>query len=173
MEVTRQLRKQEVKKLFKKTKRTKKISILLENVEYARNVASIFRTAEAGGVEKIYLTGISQKPPFGKDLRKASRSTEKMIPWEYIEGSRKVINRLKKEGYKIVAIELANNAVSNDQISNLIADTDKVCFVFGSEVFGVNKRTLEVCDGFVYMPMYGKVGSLNVGVSVGVVLYSF
>lgn len=170
----KQLRKQEVKKLFKTfPKRNKEIYLILENIEYARNVASIFRTAEAAGVRKIILTGISKVPPFGKELQKVSRHKENSVPWEFEQDTGRSINTLKKLGFKIIAIELTDNAISSYDLQKEIAKDTKVCFVAGSEVFGVKKTTLERCDTSVIIPMYGKLASLNVSTSVGIILYSF
>lgn len=169
----KQLSKKEIKKFFKnQPKRSKDIRIILENVEYARNVAGIFRTADAAGVSHVYLTGVSFKPPFGKDLVKASRHKEKSVRWTFEESSLTVIEQLKKEGFIIIATEIADKSIELSQLSKYTSNTDKICFLFGSEVFGVVKRTLEACDGAVYIPMYGKGASLNVATTVGIVLYT-
>lgn len=170
----RQLNKKEVKRKYKEfPKRAKEIVVVLENIEYARNVASIFRTAEAAGVKKMYLTGISKVPPFGKELRQVSRNKEASLPWEYKENTTEVINRLKKEGYIICAIELTDSSVTLSKLSDALRGKEKVAFIAGSEVFGTKKATLEHCDIGVEIPMFGKMASLNVSVSVGVVLFSF
>lgn len=168
-----QLNKKEVKKLFKEDKRDKEIALILEDIQYARNVATIFRTCDAAGVRRLYLTGITTTPPFGKDLKKASRNKEKSIEWIYKEESGKTIANLKKQGYKIIAIELTDKGFTNLELASKIKSLDKVCFIAGNEVHGVKKSTLEKCDASVYLPMYGRGGSLNVGVSIGAILYSF
>lgn len=169
----RQLKKQEIKKLSKENKREKEIYLILENIQYATNVAAIFRTADAAGVRRIYLTGISKTPPFGKDLKKTSRSKEDSVEWMKRETTGEVIQTLKKLGFKVIAIELTEDAIPLDQLKNEIASDQKICLVAGSEVYGVNKNTLEKCDKAVMIPMYGKGASLNVSTSVGIVLYSF
>lgn len=170
----RQLNKKEVKKKYKEfPKRTKEIALVLENIEYARNVASIFRTAEAAGVRKMYLTGISKVPPFGKEMRQVSRSKESSLPWEYKENTTEAINKLKREGFYICAIELTDNSTTLSKLSDALKGKEKIAFVAGSEVFGTKKTTLENCDMSVEIPMFGKMASLNVSVSVGVVLFSF
>lgn len=168
-----QLSKKQIKKFFKGSKRVRNTVIILENIQYARNVASIFRTADAAGVRKIYLTGTSQKPPFGKDLSKASRSKEKSVQWEYVDDTKKVLKKLKREGFYNIAVELTNDAQEASRLSYIISDKDNVCFVFGSEVYGVTKATLADCDASVFIPMYGKGASLNVSTTVGIILYSF
>lgn len=170
----RQLHKKEVKDLNKSHgKRSHTIYLFLENIQYARNVASIFRTADAAGVKRIMLAGISQQPPFGKELRQVSRSKEKSVTWEYVESTKRSIERLKQDGFKVIAVEVTDAAQPISKLPSLIADADKVCFVVGSEVYGVTNELLGMCDFAVYIPMYGKGASLNVSSSAAVVLYSF
>ncbi len=170
----RQLNKKEVKKKYKSfPKREQEIYLILENIQYARNVAAIFRTADAAGVRRIYLTGISQKPPFGKELKQVSRHKEESVEWMQEEFSGDVIAKLKKQGFMIVAIELTDQSVPLDELSGKLRGVEKICFVAGSEVFGTKKTTLEKCDLGVEIPMYGKGGSLNVSTSVAIALYSF
>lgn len=167
------LNRKEAKKAINKVfKRDKEIVLLLENIQYARNVASIFRTADAAGVSKIILTGISKTPPFGKELMQVSRSREKFLRWEYKKTAVEAIADLKKEGYFIVGIELAHNSIILPDLAHFLKSYSKICFVAGSEVFGVNESTMAQCDTSVLIPMYGKGISLNVSVSVGIVLYS-
>ena len=157
---------------MKEEKREQEIYIILENIQYATNVAAMFRTADAAGVKRIYLTGISQKPPFGKDLRKTSRTKEDSIDWQYKETTGEVINSLRDQGFYIIAVELTDESINMRDLKAKIAGKEKICFVAGSEVFGVNKATLERCDLSVHIPMYGKGASLNVTTSLGVVLYA-
>jgi tRNA G18 (ribose-2'-O)-methylase SpoU len=170
----KQLNKKEIKKLRKTSpKRTQEIHLILENVEYARNVAGIFRTAEAAGVRRIYLTGISHQPPFGKDLIKASRASEQRVEWKPVPDAAKLIPRLKKDGFKVIAVEITDEGLPVSELQRRIARESKICFVAGSEVFGLKKTTLAACDEAVHVPMYGRNASLNVGASVAVVLFSF
>ncbi len=157
--------------MFKDQKRDKLIYLILENIEYARNVAGIFRTADAAGVKRIYLTGITKTPPFGKDLRKASRNKEASVEW--CKGDTgKIIHTLKKQGFRIVAIELTDKSIPMDTLDRTLQRENKICFIAGSEVYGIVKDTLAKCDLATHIPMYGKGASLNVGTSIGIVLYS-
>ncbi|MBU0976033.1 MAG: TrmH family RNA methyltransferase [Patescibacteria group bacterium] len=167
----KQLTKKEIKKTFKKLKRSKDMILILENIQYARNVASIFRTADAAGVMKIFLTGISHKPPFGKDLVKASRHKEKVIPWEYNTSTGNVIQKLKKNGYTVIAIEITDFSIPHSRLEQEIKGNRKVAFIAGSEVYGITRKTLEKCDLSVHIPMIGKGRSLNVTTSVGIILF--
>lgn len=170
----RQLNKKEIKSLRKATpRRTQEVYLILENIEYARNVAAIFRTADAAGVRRLYLTGISHQPPFGKDLVKVSRLAEKSREWKYVEKASSIIPRLKEEGFKIIALEQTDNGFPVQELRDKIENWDKVCFVAGSEVYGIVKETLAVCDEGMYIPMHGKNASLNVAASVAIALFSW
>ncbi|OGG13526.1 hypothetical protein A2773_00565 [Candidatus Gottesmanbacteria bacterium RIFCSPHIGHO2_01_FULL_39_10] len=170
----KQLRGKYAKKFIKNLpKRDKSVVLILENVQYATNVANIFRTAESAGVEKIYLTGVSKTPPFGKDLKKVSRGAERKVTHESIMSALNVIPTLKNDGYVILAIELVEGAIMLEELKDFLKHHQKICFIAGSEDSGVNRTSLELCDGAVTIPMYGKNPSLNVTVSVGIVLFSF
>jgi len=164
------LLKKEIKKLFKEYKQKVEFVLIAENIQYARNVAELFRIADALRIQKIILTGISQKPPFGKDLVKVSRSKEKHVPWEYTEKTFNAIDKLKQQGFVVTALEITDEAVEvNEYIKNI--KTKKIAIVIGSEVYGVTKELLSHCDNSVFLPMYGKGASLNVSVSLGILLY--
>ncbi len=170
----KQLRGKHVKKFFKnRPDRGKEIVLILENVQYAKNVAGIFRTAVGANVSKIILTGISKTPPFGKDLKKVSRGRENNVKWVYNQTTTEVIPSLKEEGFTILAIELSEEAITHSELPEYIKNKDKICFIAGNEDSGVNRTTLELCDKAVMIPMYGKGASLNVTISVGIVLFSF
>ena len=170
----KQLKGKYVKKFIKTIpKRDKDIVLVLENVQYATNVANIFRTAESAGIKKICLAGVSKSPPFGKDLKKVSRGAERRVSYESAASALDVISILKEEGYFIVAIELADEPIMLESLKDFLKPYGKVCFIAGNEDSGVNRTTLEQCDAAVTIPMYGKNLSLNVTVSVGVILFSF
>lgn len=159
----------QLKKFYKQNRfqHTKDIVIILENIQYARNIASFFRTADALNVTKVYLTGISTKPPFGKDLSKASRNKHKTVKWEYHKQTPKVIQKLKPQGYKIFALELTDKSLLYTQVSY----PKKVAIIAGNETYGITKATLKCCDEAIFIPMYGKGKSLNVHVALAVLGY--
>lgn len=168
------LNKKEIKKFFKKDfKRDKDIVVILENLQYAKNVAGIFRTADAAGVSKIYLTGISAKPPFGKELKQVSRTKEDSVPWIHLESNGKLLDTLRKKGYYIVAVEITDEAKNIKALKTILEGKKKVALIFGNEVSGIPKKTLEKCDMATFIPMYGKGASLNVASSAAIALFSF
>jgi tRNA G18 (ribose-2'-O)-methylase SpoU len=166
----RPLQKKEIKKLFKENKQKNDFVLIIENMQYARNVAELFRVADALKVKRVILTGISQKPPFGKDLQKVSRNKEEHIQWEYTEKTHNTINNYKKEGFKILALELTDTSIPINEYRNKNS-SGKYVIVVGNEVYGVTKDTLSFCDESVHLPMYGKGASMNVTVSLGILLY--
>jgi len=163
-----QLKGIELKRFLKKIKKPNmELYLLLENIQYARNIASIFRTAEAFAVKKLFLTGISRTPPFGKELRKVSRSKEARVSWEYYENTGSVITKLKKQNFKTIGLEIADEAKNIDKLRI----NGKILLIVGNENYGISRNTLEKVDECVFIPIYGKGSSLSVGVACGIAIY--
>ena len=146
--------------------------LILHNIRSAQNVGALFRTAEACGIEKIYLTGYTPRPldRFGRDQKSISKSAlgaEKIIPWDESETITSVLKNLKKENFQIIAIEQSNESVDYKKVKT----KDKNVFVLGNEVKGISKQTLDKCDVVAEIPMKGKKESLNVSVSGGIALF--
>ena len=163
----------DIKYKQKPLKRNKKIFVILENIQYATNVASILRTLDVCNVRRVYLTGTTHTPPFGSDLRKISRSAEKSLEWVYYENSIKAIANARSEGYKIIAVELTANATSVYDFADSIKSNDEenLCIVFGNENYGINKKTLEHCNMNIFVPIFTRNSTLSLPVKVGIVLY--
>ena len=150
----------------------KETVLILNDIRSTHNVGSIFRTADACGISKIYLVGESATPVdrFGrerKDIAKTALGAEKTIPWEYFKTVSPLITKLKKNKFTIVAIEQATNSVDYKKV-NL---KDNSAIILGTEVSGVLKNILNKCDIIVEIPMVGAKESLNVSVATGVVLF--
>jgi tRNA G18 (ribose-2'-O)-methylase SpoU len=146
--------------------------LILDNIRSVHNVGSIFRTADAAGVSKIYLAGVTPAPidRFGrarKDFAKVSLGAEKSVPWEQVKNVSEVIEELKKEAVKVVAVEQSSNSVSLYDFK----PAEKVAYVLGSETEGLSADVLEVCDEIVEIPMKGEKESLNVSVTAGIILF--
>jgi tRNA G18 (ribose-2'-O)-methylase SpoU len=157
---------------MKKLVNKKEVIIVLDNIRSVFNVGSIFRTADAAGVTKIYLTGTTPTPldRFGRprpDLAKTALGAEKNISWDYAKDSLSLIKKIKKQGYQIIALEQDENSVDYKKIKI----TESFAFVLGNEVDGVDKRILKNSDIIAEIPMVGKKESLNVGVSFGIALF--
>ena len=147
------------------------ICLLLHNIRSAHNVGSIFRTAEATGVSKIYLSGYTPAPMdrFGrmrKDITKVSLGAEKDVEWETVGDIRELIKNFKK--VKIVAVEQDKRSISYKDIKL----DNNILLIFGNEVDGIEKEILDLCDQIIEIPMRGKKESLNVSVAAGIILYS-
>jgi len=153
-------------------KNTESSVLILPDIRSAINVGAIFRTADAVGINKIYLVGCTPRPTdqYGriqKDITKSALGAETWIQWEYIEKILPLINKLKKDGYEIVALEQDKNSIDYRKYKK----PNKLAFILGSEVKGLDKKILKNCDKIVEIPMYGKKESLNVSVACGVSLF--
>ncbi len=151
----------------------KQIAVLLYNIRSAHNVGSIFRTADAAGVSKVYLVGVTPAPVdrFGrvqKDIAKTALGAEKFIAWEYLKSATATIATLRKEGWAIVGVEQGAKSVDYRKFKL----TKPTLFILGNEVRGIPKSLRDVCDELIEIPMRGKKESLNVSVAAGIILFS-
>jgi len=159
---------------YMKEKQENKIEavVVLDNIRSTHNVGAIFRTADAVGVSKIYLTGITPAPKdrFGRDrsdIAKTALGAEKIIPWEQCVRMGSLLTRLKNQGFTVVAVEQAKNSIDYKTFK----PKGKIAFIFGNEVKGVAPAVLKKCDAVLEIPMKGKKESLNISVSAGIVLF--
>lgn len=148
-------------------------------------MGSIFRTADAAGIEKIYLCGIAPKPIDEFDrpreqLKKVSLGAEKYVPWEHCKSTSCLIDKLKRDGYKIFAVEQDKKSIPYYKIPKSYALptggqvlNSKFCLVLGNEVKGLPKSILNRSDKILEIPMRGRKESLNVGVAFGIVAFHF
>lgn len=146
------------------------IVVVLDNIRSLHNVGSVFRTADAFLIEKIYLCGVTGKPP-NKEIEKTALGATATVEWIYVKDTMEAVEELKKNRYKIYSVEQAYNSV---QLNDLFLQADeKVALVFGNEVYGVDENVIEASDAVVEIPQLGTKHSLNVAVSVGIVLWEF
>jgi 23S rRNA (guanosine2251-2'-O)-methyltransferase len=148
--------------------------LILPDIRSALNVGAIFRTADAVGMSKIFLTGYTPRPSdqfsrIQKDIAKSALGAEKFISWEYRKSLLVLITKLKKEGFKIIAIEQDKNSVDYKKVS--IKNFEKIAFIVGTEVSGLPKNILKKCEIIAEIPMKGKKESLNVSVACGIALF--
>lgn len=142
--------------------------IILDNIRSLNNIGSVFRTADAFLVKKIYLCGITAQPPH-KDIQKTALGATESVDWEYAEDSFEVIEKLKNEGVFIASIEQAELAVNLNDFS---VQKDKTyAVIFGNEVKGVQQKVVSASDAVIEIPQFGTKHSLNISVSVGVVVW--
>ena len=142
------------------------VSILLDNVRSLYNVGSFFRTADAAGVEKLYLAGITGRPP-GREIAKTALGAQESVAWEYNWEPAPMLEGLRARGYEIAAVETAVHAV------DLFDWTPRfpVCLIFGHEVDGIRPEVSAFADTHVRIPMLGMKHSLNVATAGGVLVY--
>ena len=148
------------------------VYIILPDIRSAHNVGSVFRTADAAGVSKIFLCGCTPTPldHFGrprKDIAKVALGAEKTIPWEYVTSATTILKKLKKEGVQVIAIEQADKSVDYKKVKPQFP----VAVMFGNEVDGVSKKLLDRADIIAEIPMKGEKESLNISVSAGIALF--
>ncbi|GBU07530.1 tRNA/rRNA methyltransferase [Bacteroidales bacterium] len=152
---------------FKQTKKTPLV-VVLDNVRSLHNIGAIFRTADAFLIEKIYLCGISACPPH-PEIHKTALGAENSIEWQYEEDCMQALEKLKNQGYTLLAIEQARNSI---MLNDLQLDKDKgYALVFGNEVKGVAQDVIDACDACIEIPQFGTKHSLNVSVSGGIVIW--
>ena len=152
----------------------KKNILILHNIRSIQNVGAIFRTADAAGINKIYLTGYTPTPldRFGrkrKDLAKSALGAEEYVKWESKKGLLALMRSLRRENFQIIAIEQDKNSV--DYKTLRLRSGQGNAFIVGAEVTGIPKNILKKCDVIAEIPMRGKKESLNVSVALGVALF--
>ncbi|MDQ7008669.1 MAG: RNA methyltransferase [Candidatus Gracilibacteria bacterium] len=143
--------------------------ILLDNIRSMQNVGAIFRNADGAGFEKLLLTGYTPYPP-RNDISKTALGGEKFIDWEYFQNSGEILEKLKKDGYKIWSVELCEDSIDYKELFNI--KEEKICLVMGNEVKGISQKILDISDKKVIIPMRGQKESLNVSVAAGIVMYA-
>ena len=146
------------------------VVLVLDNVRSAHNTGSAFRTADAFGVDKIYLGGICPVPP-SPELRKVALGAEEVVPFEHVADVPALVRHLQADGYTVIAVEQTVNSVKLDQFTR--EPGRKYALVFGNEVDGVQQEVVDACDFSIEIPQKGTKHSLNVSVSIGVVLWAF
>ena len=152
---------------FKAAEKTPLI-VVLDNVRSLNNIGSIFRTADAFLIEKIYLCGITATPPH-KDIQKTALGATETVNWEYVADALELVNELQKEGIMIYAVEQAEDAVFLNAFTP--EKGAKYALIFGNEVKGVQQKLVSSSDGVLEIPQLGSKHSLNIAVSAGVVLW--
>ncbi len=147
--------------------KNKDVYVICDNIRSLYNVGSIFRTADAFEVTKIYLCGITGTP-LQTGLTKVSLGAENFVAWEYKKSAARLINTLKKQGVEIVSLELAKN-ISRD--IKKFKPVFPLALIVGNEVEGVSKNLLQKSDDILHIPMNGQKESLNVSVAYGIAAY--
>lgn len=146
----------------------KQISVILPNIRSAYNVGSIFRTSDGAKINKIYLTGYTPRPD--KDLKKIAKTAlgaELSVDWEYHSQTWRLIDKLKKQEYQIIALEKTKNSADFRKFKPKFP----IAVILGHEIEGISNTPLKKADKIVHLPMRGQKTSLNVSVAWGIFAY--
>ncbi|MEM6643467.1 MAG: RNA methyltransferase [Bacteroidota bacterium] len=145
-------------------------AVILEDVRSAMNVGSAFRTADAFAIEKICLCGITACPPH-REIHKTALGAQDTVDWQQFDNSKTCLEKLKAEGYRIVAVEQADKSVSLQHFK--VSKSEKYAFAFGNEVYGLSDWLVQHADIVLEIPQYGTKHSLNISVSIGIILWDY
>ena len=152
---------------FKNSKKTPLI-LVLDDIRSLHNIGSVFRTADAFLIEKIFLCGITATPP-NKEIHKTALGATETVAWEHHEDVLEVITKLKKDNVMTLAIEQVESAIFLQNFK--VEKNKKYALVFGNEVYGVSQDAVALCDGCIEIPQLGTKHSLNISVSAGIVVW--
>ena len=152
---------------FKQAKKTP-IIIVLDNIRSLNNIGSVFRTADAFLIKKIYLCGITAQPPH-KDIHKTALGATDSVDWEYVPDSLSLVEELQKDKNIVISIEQAEGTT---MLQDFMPEKDKTyALIFGNEVKGVQQKVVDASDVCLEIPQFGTKHSLNISVSAGVVMW--
>ncbi|MCG8733277.1 RNA methyltransferase [Tenacibaculum finnmarkense] len=152
---------------FKETEKTP-IIVILDNIRSLNNVGSVFRTSDAFLIEKIYLCGITATPP-NKEIHKTALGATESVAWEHVENTIDLVEKLKKDNIKILAIEQAENSTMLNDFAP--EPNQKYAVVMGNEVKGVQQEVVSASDFCIEIPQLGTKHSLNISVTTGIVIW--
>ena len=152
---------------FKSAEKTP-ITVVLENIRSMHNVGSVFRTADAFRIEKIYLCGYTPLPPH-RDIHKTALGSTETVDWEGYENPEEAIAHLKNQGYKIYAIEQVHNSIMLNEL--VVSANEKIALIFGNEADGVSEELIGMADACIEIPQAGSKHSFNISVAAGIVLW--
>lgn len=144
------------------------VIVVMDNIRSMHNVGSVFRTADAFLIEAILLCGYTPQPPH-RDIHKTALGATETVDWIYFNTTKEAVLKLKEAGYKIYAVEQAEDSIRLDQFS--WNKTEKIALVFGNEVEGVNDEVLKLSDACIEIPQQGMKHSLNISIAAGIVLW--
>jgi len=146
------------------------VAVVLDNVRSMHNIGSIFRTSDGFAVEQLILCGITAQPPH-REIEKTALGATASMNWSYHEDVVEAIQKLRNDGYQIIAIEQAENSV---MLNGFMPDKNaKYALIFGNEVNGVSDEAMQIIDTCIEIPQFGTKHSFNIVVSAGIVLWDF
>lgn len=144
-----------------------KIVIVLDNIRSLNNVGSVFRTADAFLIEKIFLCGVTGTPP-NKEIEKTALGASSSVNWNFFKTTLEAVDHLKQNNYTVCAVEQAQGSTL---LNHFVWNNLPLALIFGNEVYGVEQEVVDVCDHVIEIPQGGTKHSLNIAVSTGIVLW--
>jgi tRNA G18 (ribose-2'-O)-methylase SpoU len=169
----RKLRTEELNRLsveaFKKSDKTP-VVVVLDNIRSFNNVGSAFRTSDAFRLEGIFLCGITARPPH-REIHKTALGATESVDWKYFEKTEDAVDLLRKEEYDVIGVEQVDESIPLQDFKP--GKDKKYALIFGNEVSGINDQVIAMCDKCVEIPQIGTKHSLNVSVSIGIVVWHF
>lgn len=144
------------------------VILVLDNIRSLNNVGTFFRTGDAFNVQKIFLCGITAKPPH-RDIHKTALGATETVEWEYVQSTVDAIHQLKSEGVRTLVLEQTEQTTMLQTLE--WNGKEPVALIFGNEVDGVQQEVVDCCDEVVEIPQFGTKHSFNVSVSAGIVLW--
>lgn len=169
----RKLKNEELNRLepgaFKKARKLN-ACIVLDDIRSLNNVGSVFRTADAFLIEKLWLCGITGRPPH-RDINKTALGATETVAWEYHPHIQELLMQLKADAWTIVSIEQADKSLTLDKFAPY--PHKKYAFIFGNEVYGIKDEVVKESDLVLEIPQFGTKHSLNIAVSAGILVWDF
>jgi tRNA G18 (ribose-2'-O)-methylase SpoU len=144
------------------------VVVVLDNIRSMNNIGSVFRTCDAFRVEKLFLCGITATPPH-REIQKTALDATESVDWKYFEDTVSAIQSLKQNGFTVFAVEQTDDSFLLNHLE--VKHNEKIAIVFGNEINGISDDALLICDHGLEIPQYGTKHSLNISVSVGIVLW--
>lgn len=143
------------------------VIVILDDIRSMHNVGSVFRTCDAFSIEAVYLCGFTPTPPH-RDIHKTALGATETVAWTYFKTTEEAVKSAQEKDYNVYAVEQVHDSI---MLNNKEYDKRNVALIFGNEVSGVNKDVLQYVNGCIEIPQWGAKHSLNISVSVGVVLW--
>lgn len=144
------------------------VVLVLDNVRSLNNVGSAFRTADSFLLEQIVLCGITGQPP-NKEIQKTALGATETVSWTHCKTTLEAVSSLKQKGYKVYSVEQVKNSTSLQELT--YSKNEPIALVFGNEIYGVEQEVINACDGSIEIPQLGTKHSLNISVSIGIVVW--